>query len=97
MLKTLRSKNLFERHYNFMDKNLSALVLRDTGMNNNDLLKSKMPKCWTIDVLSIKEDKEDISVALPSYDVIVGGRIGMEFLERETSNYIKFHLQALTG
>ena len=60
-----------------MDKNLSALVLRDTGMNNNDLLKSKLPKCWTIDVLSIKEDKEEISVALPSYDVIVGGRIGI--------------------
>ena len=61
-----------------MDKNLSALVLRDTGMNNNDLLKSKLPKCWNIDVLSIKEDKEEISVTLPSYDVIVGGRIGMD-------------------
>ena len=65
-------------------------------MNNNDLLKSKLPKCWTIDVLSIKEDKEEISVALPSYDVIVGGRIGMD-IPRKILKYIKFHLQALTG
>ena len=71
-----------------MDKNLSALVLRDTGMNNNDLLKSKLPKCWNIDVLSIKEDKEEISVALPSYDVIVGGRIGMGYSPEGKSQII---------
>ena len=44
-----------------MSTKFSALVLRDTGMNNNETLESILPSNWKVDVLSIREDKADLA------------------------------------
>ena len=71
-----------------------ALVLRDTGMNNNETLESILPSNWKVDVLSIREDKEQISDVLPNYDVIVGGRLGMEIPQKAN---LKLYQVPFTG
>ena len=54
---------------------LSVLVLRDSGMNRDDLVASKVKTDWDITILSTRTELEAVREAAVDVDAIVGGRI----------------------
>lgn len=53
----------------------TALVLRDSGMNRDDLLEGKLSTDWSLTVTSFREDPETVKRLAGTVDAIVGGRI----------------------
>jgi len=54
---------------------LSVLVLRDSGMNRDDLVASKVTTDWDITILSARTELEAVREMAAGADAIVGGRI----------------------
>ncbi len=53
----------------------SVLVLRDSGMNRDDLVPSKVTTDWDITILSARTDLDAVREKAVTVDAIVGGRI----------------------
>jgi phosphoglycerate dehydrogenase-like enzyme len=58
-----------------VSEKLSALVLRDSGMNRDDLVESKVTTDWDITILSTRTELEAVKKAAVGVDAIVGGAI----------------------
>jgi phosphoglycerate dehydrogenase-like enzyme len=54
---------------------LSVLVLRDSGMNRDDLVPSKVTTDWDIAILSARTELDAVRDKAVGVDAIVGGRI----------------------
>ncbi len=58
-----------------MADKLSVLVLRDSGMNRDDLVPSKVTTDWDIAILSARTELDAVRDKAVGVDAIVGGRI----------------------
>jgi phosphoglycerate dehydrogenase-like enzyme len=58
-----------------VSEKLSALVLRDSGMNRDDLVESKVTTDWDITILSTRTELEAVKKAAVGVDAIIGGAI----------------------
>ena len=49
--------------------------MRDTGMNNNEILAEKLSTDWDVQILSIRDDPDFFNEMVKNMDAIVGGSI----------------------
>ena len=58
-----------------MGNKKSVLVMRDTGMNNNEILEEKLTTDWNVEIMSIKDDANIFDKVVKNMDAVVGGAI----------------------
>ena len=58
-----------------MGQKKSVLVMRDTGMNNNEILAEKLSTDWNVQILSVRDDPDFFNEMVKNMDAIVGGPI----------------------
>ena len=58
-----------------MEQKKSVLVMRDTGMNNNEILAEKLTTDWNVETMSIRDDPDVFNEMIKNMDAIVGGPI----------------------
>ena len=58
-----------------MGQKKSVLVMRDTGMNNNEILAEKLSTDWDVHILSVRDDPDFFNEMVKNMDAIVGGPI----------------------
>lgn len=58
-----------------MSEKPSVLVMRDSGMNRNDLLESKLTTDWNVTVLSVRNEPDAVVERARHVDAVVGSRI----------------------
>ena len=58
-----------------MAQKKSVLVMRDTGMNNNEILAEKLSTDWDVQIMSVRDDPDVFNEMVKNMDAIVGGPI----------------------
>ena len=58
-----------------MGNKKSVLVMRDTGMNNNETLEEKLTTDWNVEIMSIQNDANIFDKVVKNMDAVVGGAI----------------------
>ena len=58
-----------------MGQKKSVLVMRDTGMNNNEILAEKLSTDWDVQIMSLRDDPDVFNGMVKNMDAIVGGPI----------------------
>ena len=54
-----------------MGQKKSVLVMRDTGMNNNEILAEKLSTDWNVQILSVRDDPDFFNEMVKNMDAIV--------------------------